>query len=120
MFLLFTRYASHPEVKPAYPFGHGLSYTTFEYSGLTVSGRTISFTVKNSGSVAGAEVPQLYLKFPDSAQEPPKQLKGFTKVKLDAGASTTVTFSLDDRSFSIWDVTTHAWKVGLPDLTWVA
>lgn len=104
-------YASNPSVKPAYPFGHGLSYTTFEYSNLAIQGRTVSFSLKNGGSVAGAEVPQLYLKFPDSAGEPPKQLKGFTKVMLEPGASTTVEFTLDDRSFSIWDVSTHAWSV---------
>jgi len=104
-------YASNPSVKPAYPFGHGISYTSFKYSDLKVAGRTVSFTVENSGAVSGAEVPQMYLKFPDAAGEPPKQLKGFTKVNLAAGASTTVSFELDDRSFSIWDVSTHAWTI---------
>jgi beta-glucosidase len=107
----YCRYASNPSVKPAFPFGHGLSFTTFAYSALKVSGRSISFTVENSGGVAGAEVPQAYIEFPASAEEPPKQLKGFSKVMLAAGESTTVTFELDDRSFSIWDVSTHAWTV---------
>ena len=89
----------------------GLQYTTFEYADVKTAGRTVSFELKNSGAVAGAEVPQLYLKFPDSVGEPPKQLKGFSKVALSPGASTTVSFELDDRSFSIWDVTVHAWTV---------
>jgi beta-glucosidase len=72
-------------VKPAFPFGHGLSYTTFEYSGLTFDVDTLTavFTIKNTGSVYGAEVAQLYLGFPASAGEPPKVLRGFRKVTFD-------------------------------------
>jgi beta-glucosidase len=72
-------------VKPAFPFGHGLSYTTFEYSGLTFDVDTLTavFTIKNTGSVYGAEVAQLYLGFPASAGEPPKVLRGFRKVTCD-------------------------------------
>jgi hypothetical protein len=95
-------YNAH-NVKPAFAFGHGLSYTQFEYSDLKVSQRSVSCSVKNVGDVDGAEVPQLYLGFPASAQEPPKQLKGFKKIQLKAGASATVTFPLTDRDFSIWD-----------------
>eukprot|EP00055_Hartaetosiga_balthica_P011579 m.53075 g.53075 ORF g.53075 m.53075 type:complete len:739 (-) comp7652_c0_seq1:124-2340(-) len=97
-------------VTPAFPFGHGLSYTTFHYSDLAISGMNISATITNTGSVAGAEVPQLYLGFPSSAGEPPQQLKGFEKVHLGAGQSTTVTFNLRDRDLSIWDVNQHAWS----------
>merc|ERR1719473_1511603 len=89
-------YTAH-KVKPAFAFGHGLSYTQFEYSDLKVEQRSVSVSVKNVGDVDGAEVPQLYLGFPASAQEPPKQLKGFQKVTLKAGASETVTFELTDR-----------------------
>eukprot|EP01062_Namystynia_karyoxenos_P036582 TRINITY_DN2664_c0_g1_i1.p1 TRINITY_DN2664_c0_g1~~TRINITY_DN2664_c0_g1_i1.p1 ORF type:complete len:799 (+),score=300.59 TRINITY_DN2664_c0_g1_i1:102-2399(+) len=103
-------YAAHG-VKPAFPFGHGLSYTTFEYAGLQAGRSSVSCTIKNAGPRAGSEVAQLYLKFPDSAGEPPKQLKGFQKVHLAPGASQTVTFALDDRSYSIWNVSTHAWAV---------
>eukprot|EP00040_Diaphanoeca_grandis_P032533 m.197263 g.197263 ORF g.197263 m.197263 type:complete len:787 (-) comp32656_c2_seq1:40-2400(-) len=103
-------YAAH-KVTPAFGFGHGLSYTTFTYSALAIKGRSISFVVENTGSVAGAEVAQLYVKFPSAAGEPPKQLKGFQKVMLAPGSSQTIEFMLDDRSFSIWDVTTHAWTV---------
>merc|ERR1712039_1144771 len=98
-------------VKPAFAFGHGLSYTKFAYSNLKISGRTVSCTVQNVGSVKGAEVAQLYLDFPQTAGEPPKQLKGFKKVSLAPKESTIVDFELDDRSFSIWDVSKHAWAV---------
>jgi len=103
-------YNAH-DVAPAFPFGHGLSYTPFLYSGLKVQGRTVSCSVKNTGDVDGAEVPQLYLGFPASAQEPPKQLKGFQKVMLKAGDSATVTFELADRDLSIWDVSSSQWSV---------
>jgi len=95
-------YNAH-DVTPAFAFGHGLSYTQFEYSDLKVDQRSVSVSVKNVGDVDGAEVPQLYLGFPASAQEPPKQLKGFQKIQLKAGASATVTFPLTDRDFSIWE-----------------
>jgi beta-glucosidase len=100
-------YQTH-NVQPKFAFGHGLSFTTFAYSNLAVSGRDITFTVANNGSRAGYEVPQLYLTFPASAGEPPLQLKGFQKLSLDAGASTTVTFTVQDRDLSIWDVSEHA------------
>jgi len=103
-------YDSHG-VKPAYPFGHGLSYTNFHYSGLQVSGRTVQCTVKNAGSVDGSEAVQLYLQFPASAGEPPKQLKGLQKLRLVSGQSLVPQFTLNDRSFSIWDVKTHKWAV---------
>jgi beta-glucosidase len=85
---------------PLYPFGHGLSYTTFNYSNLSASQTSISFTLTNSGSLAGAEVAQLYLGFPASAGEPPKVLKGFKKVTLGAGASTPVSLSLTNDDLS--------------------
>lgn len=95
-----------------FPFGHGLSYTTFEYSGLSIAKHEVSFTVKNSGAVSGAEVSQLYLGFPQSAGEPRLQLKGFHKTKiLAAGQSEKVTLQLKPRDFSIWDATKHAWSI---------
>ncbi|GGT03633.1 hypothetical protein GCM10010156_71880 [Planobispora rosea] len=89
-------------VTPLFPFGHGLSYTTFSYRGLSVSGTTVRATVRNTGSRAGVAVPQLYLRFPGGAGEPPRQLRGFTKVRLAAGQSATVTFRLPERAFQIW------------------
>lgn len=104
-------YAAHPKVKPAFPFGHGLSYTAFKYSDLHVEGRSIQFRVQNIGKVGGSEVPQLYLKFPDSAGEPPKQLKGYSKISLGPDESQSIKFTLDDRSFSIWDSAKHMWSI---------
>ena len=92
-----------------FPFGHGLSYSTFKYSGIQASSTSVTATVENSGSVAGAEVAQLYLGFPASAGEPPQQLKGFEKVTIKAGAKATVTFALNDRSTSVWDANAHKW-----------
>eukprot|EP01065_Artemidia_motanka_P046836 TRINITY_DN718_c0_g1_i1.p1 TRINITY_DN718_c0_g1~~TRINITY_DN718_c0_g1_i1.p1 ORF type:complete len:708 (+),score=255.58 TRINITY_DN718_c0_g1_i1:59-2125(+) len=102
-------YNAHPEVKPMFPFGHGLSYTTFRYSDLTVSGRKLSLTLQNTGGVAGSEVVQLYLTFPAAAGEPPRQLKRFSKVPLAPGASARVSFELQPRDLSVWDVSSHSW-----------
>jgi beta-glucosidase len=78
-------------VTPAFAFGHGLSYTTFEYSGLSfdVPTLTATFTIKNTGSAYGAEVAQLYLAFPAAAGEPPKVLRGFRKARVHARSFTT-------------------------------
>lgn len=92
-----------------YPFGHGLSYTTFEYSDLAVSGHRVSVQVKNTGAVSGAEVVQLYIAPPQSGIfRPCKELKGFDRVELAPGEAKTVEFPLDDRSFAIWN---DCWKI---------
>ncbi|MEU4519614.1 glycoside hydrolase family 3 C-terminal domain-containing protein [Amycolatopsis sp. NPDC024027] len=99
---------------PLFPFGHGLSYTTFAYSGLSVrntgDGATATFTLRNTGNRAGAEVAQLYVGFPSAAGEPPRQLKGFERVSLAPGQAQRVTIRLDARDFSVWDTATHAWQ----------
>jgi beta-glucosidase len=99
---------------PLFPFGHGLSYTTFAFSGLTVKntgdGATATFTVRNTGRRAGAEVAQLYLGFPAAAGEPPWQLKGFERVELAPGQARRVTIRLAARDFSVWDTGSHAWR----------
>ncbi|GIM92150.1 beta-glucosidase family protein [Paractinoplanes toevensis] len=89
-----------------YPFGHGLSYTTFEYTDLEVSGDTrVSCTVTNTGAVSGREVVQLYVGDPDAAvRRPVRELRGFEKIALAPGESTRVTFDLVGRDFSYWDV----------------
>ena len=109
--LIGYRCYDHFGIDPAFPFGHGLSYTTFALSGLKVSanGSHISFLVANTGHVAGREVVQLYLSFPATAGEPPQQLKRFEAVALGAGESRAVTFSLDMRDVSVWDVARHRW-----------
>ena len=99
--LLDYRYMESKGIKPRFDFGFGLSYTTFEYSGLRIStsgtGVNIIATIKNTGAVPGTEIPQLYLGFPANAGEPPKVLRGFDEVFLQAGSSTSVTFSLNQR-----------------------
>jgi len=92
-----------------YPFGHGLSYTKFTYSDLTVSGRVVTAVVTNSGTMAGVEVVQLYIVPPkDGLVRPEKELKGFARVELQPGESKMVSFELDDRSFAVW---AGEWKI---------
>jgi beta-glucosidase len=104
------RYYDAHSVEPAFPFGHGLSYTQFKYTNIHASKESVSFTVTNVGDRDGAEMVQLYLGFPASAGEPPKQLKGFKKVVATKGSSMTVTLPLSKRSLSIWDVQSHRWQ----------
>ena len=95
-----------------YPFGYGLSYTTFAYSDLKVNAEKVTFTLTNTGSCAGAEIAQLYVAKPDAAVfRPAKELKGFAKVFLKAGESKTVTIPLDDKTFRYWNVATDRWEV---------
>ena len=95
-----------------YPFGYGLSYTTFAYSDLKVNAEKVTFTLTNTGSCAGAEIAQLYVAKPDATVfRPAKELKGFAKVFLKAGESKTVTIPLDDKTFRYWNVATDRWEV---------
>ncbi|MEV4254695.1 glycoside hydrolase family 3 C-terminal domain-containing protein [Spirillospora sp. NPDC049652] len=97
---------------PRFPFGYGLSYTGFKFTGLKMSRTGVSVTVTNTGKRRGYAVPQLYLGLPSSkaVPEPAKQLKGFGKVALAPGASVRVTFPLDARAFSYWNETSHSWQ----------
>src|SRR3984957_5487211 len=111
--------------RPLFPFGFGLSYTTFKFSNLKVpasaapgSTVTVNFDVTNTGSVAGAEVAQLYVSDPSAqVDRPERELKGFAKVRLDPGATQHVTISLDARAFSYWDEPAHKWIVDPGKLT---
>ena len=108
---VYVGYRYYDKAKKAvrYPFGHGLSYTTFTYSDLKADGRTVSINITNSGAVKGAEVVQLYIAPPkDGMFRPEKELKGFARVELEPGESKTVTFTLDDRSFAVWN---DGWKI---------
>lgn len=96
------------QIDPLYPFGHGLSYTTFSYSNLKATSTAVECDVTNTGAVAGAEVAQLYIGIPG---EPPKQLKGFQKLTLAPGQTGHVHLTLDGRSFSYWDTKTHGWQI---------
>ena len=131
------RYYDANNETPMFPFGYGLSYTSFRYSNLSISSQTVqnavsdpgatscqcngqstslvtvSATVTNTGSVAGSDVAQLYLGDPAAASEPPRQLKGFQRVTLQPGQSTTVKFSLSGHDLSYWNDAANGWV--LPD-----
>ena len=104
------RWYDTKDVKPMFAFGHGLSYTTFEYGEAKMRGRKLSVSVKNTGDVAGAEVVQLYISDPEcSVVRPAKELKGFKKVFLQPGESKTVTFEIPDEALSFFDADAHKW-----------
>jgi beta-glucosidase len=109
------------EKKPVlFPFGYGLSYSSYRYSGLSVApGKTIkaTFTVANTGSRAGAEIAEVYVSLPASAQEPPKRLVGWSKVKLNSGEQRTVTVEIDPKYLSIFDVQKDGWTLVPGDYT---
>jgi beta-glucosidase len=132
------KYFDKYNVTPRYPFGHGLSYTTFNYSALTISPSTsrsnlstyptgvpavggnsdlwtvlynISMIISNTGSVDGAEVPQLYVSFPDEADKPVRELRGFERVVVSKGGESTVNFELMRRDLSYWDVVAQQWAL---------
>jgi beta-glucosidase len=103
------------EKKPVlFPFGFGLSYTTYAYSGLTVKsgdGLAVSFTVKNTGKRAGTEIAQVYTSLPDSAGEPPKRLIGWARVELAPGESKQVSIPVAQDRLTIFDEGTDGWKL---------
>jgi beta-glucosidase len=105
---------------PLYPFGYGLSYSNFTYSGLKLSSSaiardgtvTVSFDVKNTSALDGEEVPQLYVAYPNSKVErPAKQLRGFTRTAIEAGKTERITIELSATDLAYWDVASHAWVV---------
>lgn len=105
---------------PLFPFGHGLSYTKFEYSGLELSADTIktggradiSVNITNAGNRAGDEVAQLYVhQETSSVKVPVKELRGFQRISLQPGETKTVTFTLPAEKLALWDVTTHGFVV---------
>ena len=106
------RYFETAKVPVLFPFGFGLSYTTFEYSDLKVSDTEATFTLKNTGKMDGAEVAQLYVSARNpSIYRPVKELKGFAKVFLKAGESKTVTIKLDDKAFRYFNVRTDKFEI---------
>ena len=108
-------------VKPQFPFGFGLSYTTFKYSGLTVKplseGRyEVSFDVRNTGQRAGADVAQVYVGAAAApVARPAKELKGMAKVDLKPGESKRVAVTLDQRAFAYYDAEAKQWKTAAGD-----
>jgi len=116
------RYYDATNETPLFPFGYGLSYTSFAFSDLNVTPQqlnkrtsgprvTVSARVTNTGPVAGSEVAQLYLGDPAGAGEPPRQLRGFQKVTLQPGESATVHFTLSGHDLSYWDDAANGWAV---------
>jgi beta-glucosidase len=103
------------ENKPVlFPFGYGLSYTTYSYSNLKVTpGKNprVTFTVTNTGNRAGVEVAEVYASLPAAAAEPPKRLVGFSKVKLNAGESKDLTVDVDAKYLSIFNVEQNGWQL---------
>lgn len=100
--------------KPLFPFGYGLSYTTFRYSGLQVtSGEKVkvTFTVANTGAREGSEIAEVYAGLPAAAQEPPKRLVGFAKVKLSPGEKKSVTVEIEPKYLSIFDEQKDDWSL---------
>lgn len=130
------RYFDNTNLSVRYPFGHGLSYTSFEYSSLSVSASTtnlsaypsgllsvggkadlwnvianVTVNVSNTGSIEGADVPQLYIGYPDVADQPVRQLRGFERIDIVAGGIEKVIFQLRRRDLSYWDVTAQEWAL---------
>jgi beta-glucosidase len=107
------RYFDAHKVTPLFPFGFGLSYTTFRFSHLKAAnsghGANVTYTITNTGRRAGADVGQVYVTFPRRLGEPPRQLKGFQKTELQPGQSQRITVPLDSRAFSWWSVPKHSW-----------
>ncbi|KAI0702482.1 glycoside hydrolase family 3 protein [Cytidiella melzeri] len=128
------RHFDQADISPRYEFGFGLSYTTFTYFGLVITGSaaggsprsgygasvdaslhkkviTVTFTLRNNGTVAGHEIPQLYLSPPASANSPPSLLKGFDSVYLAPGESKIAQLQLSRYDLSIWNVATQQWEI---------
>jgi beta-glucosidase len=124
VFVGYRHYDAH-NVVPLFPFGHGLSYTTFQYQNLSVLPSSASFAtnpaqtisvdvdISNSGGVAGSEAVQVYVGMPSttSVAQPPKQLKGFQKVQLLPSETGHIHVDLNSRAFAYWDTVSHSWMV---------
>jgi beta-glucosidase len=110
------RWYQSQNITPLFPFGYGLSYTKFSFSNLSVGAfnadgnATVTATMTNTGTVAGADVAQMYVGDPAASQDPPKQLKGFDRVSLTPGQSATVSFPLNIHDLASWSPTANQWE----------
>lgn len=126
------RWYDNQGIEPLFPFGHGLSYTTFEYSHMQVTPRKVqsdkeirvNFRVTNTGSVAGTEVAQVYMSLPAGLGEPPKRLVGWERVTLQPGEHKNLSVRIDPNSsahpLSYWDTSSHGWVTAPGDYTFFA
>ena len=106
------RYYQKAGAAVSFPFGYGLSYTSYEYSDVRATEKEVTVTVKNTGSADGAEIVQVYVSLPGAKVfRPVQELKGFARVSLKAGESRTVTIPLDDKAFRYWNVKTDRWEI---------
>jgi len=106
------RYYDTANVDVLFPFGYGLSYTTFEYADIRVDRNGVTFSLSNTGTVAGMEIAQLYVGCESTdVFRPKKELKGFKKVFINAGETKTVTIPFDDKTFRYFNVKTNRWEI---------
>ena len=106
------RYFTTAEKAVRFPFGYGMSYTTFAYSDMAADEQGVSLTVTNTGSVAGTEIVQLYIaKKNGELFRPAKELKGFARVTLAPGEKQRITIMLDDKAFRFWNVKANRWEI---------
>ena len=106
------RYFTTAEKAVRFPFGYGMSYTTFAYSDMAADEQGVSLTVTNTGSVAGTEIVQLYVAKKNSELfRPAKELKGFARVTLAPGEKQRITITLDDKAFRFWNVKSNRWEI---------
>src|SRR6202035_4372388 len=110
------RWYQSANITPLFPFGYGLSYTSFSFSNLSVGAfnsdgnATVTAKITNTGSKAGADVAQMYVGDPAASQDPPEQLKGFQRVTLNPGQAATVTFPLTIHDLASWSPTDNQWE----------
>lgn len=110
------RYYTTIDKKVRFPFGFGLSYTTFKYSDLKVDDSGVTFQIRNTGKTAGTEIAQLYVgRKSDTVFRPVRELKGFARVTLEPGESKTVYIGFDDKTFRFYDTRTNTWKIETGD-----
>ena len=106
------RYFTTAEKAVRFPFGYGMSYTTFAYSDMAADEQGVSLTVTNTGSVAGTEIVQLYVSKKNSELfRPVRELKGFARVTLAPGEKQRITITLDDKAFRFWNVKANRWEI---------
>ena len=110
------RYYTTVDKKVRFPFGFGLSYTTFKYSDLKVDDNGVTFQIRNTGKTAGTEIAQLYIgRKSDTVFRPVRELKGFARVTLEPGESKTVHIGFDDKTFRFYDTRTNTWEIETGD-----